>query len=239
MPYHPVSKDLKARIPVLFYEQNFKVKEIYDLLGIKKFLVYQSLAYTHCYGVPYNPHAQKLGRHHTLSQEDIKLVAVLLNHRHCINLDKIQAELYNHRGTSVSITTLLCTLRCLHYSHKCVSARALERNDLLHSAFMNKIANEVPNPDMLMFIDEAACNRKTSARMKGWSLVGKKCVQRRYFICRQRFSILPILTLDGIITYDIIPGSVTSERFVQFLHELVVCFHFYPFCCETYTVYGG
>jgi hypothetical protein len=76
---------------------------------------------------------------------------------------------------------------------------------------MNKISNEVLNPDMLMFIDEAAFNRKTSARMKGWSLVGKRCVQRRYFIHGQRFSILPILTLDGIITYDIIPGSVTSE----------------------------
>jgi len=208
MPYHPVSKDLKACIPVLFYEQNFKVKEICSLLGIKKSLVYQSLACTCCYGVPYNPHAWKLGRRRTLSQEDIKLIAVLLNCRHCIYLDEIQAELYNHHGTSVS---LLRTLHRLHYSCKCVSACALERNDLLCSVFMNKISNEVLNPDMLMFIDEAAFNRKTSARMKGWSLVGKRCVQRRYFIHGQRFSILPILTLDGIITYDIIPGSVTSE----------------------------
>lgn len=37
------------------------------------------------------------------------------------------------------------------------------------------------------------------------------------------FSILPILTLNGIIAYDIVKGSVTSEQFVQFLQELVVC----------------
>jgi transposase len=36
------------------------------------------------------------------------------------------------------------------------------------------------------------------------------------------FSILPILTLDGIITHDVIPGSVTSERFLRFLRELVI-----------------
>jgi DDE superfamily endonuclease len=40
----------------------------------------------------------------------------------------------------------------------------------------------------------------------------------------KRFSILPILTLDGIIAYDIIEGSVTTEHFVQFLQELVVRF---------------
>jgi hypothetical protein len=30
----------------------------------------------------------------------------------------------------------------------------------------------------------------------------------------ERFSILPILTLNNIITYNIVPGSVTSERFL-------------------------
>lgn len=47
-------------------------------------------------------------------------------------------------------------------------------------------------------------------------------MQRRCFGRGERFSILPILTLDGIITYDIVPGSVNSERFLQFLRELVV-----------------
>jgi hypothetical protein len=89
---------------------------------------------------------------------------------------------------------------------------------------MNDIADIVPNPDMVMFVDEAARNNKTSFRKKGWSLKGRRCVQRRCFVRGQRFSILPVLTLDGIITYDIIPGSVTSERFLQFLCELVVSF---------------
>jgi hypothetical protein len=87
---------------------------------------------------------------------------------------------------------------------------------------MNRIADEVTDPNMLMFVDEAACNKKTSARTRGWSLVGKRCVQRRCFGRGERFSILPILTLDGIVMYDIIPGSVTSARFLQFLRELVV-----------------
>ncbi|KAF9222260.1 hypothetical protein BS17DRAFT_708706 [Gyrodon lividus] len=33
------------------------------------------------------------------------------------------------------------------------------------------------------------------------------------------YSIVPILTLDGIIPYDIVEGSVTSDCFIQFLHK--------------------
>src|SRR6266852_2244881 len=221
MPYHSISKDLKARIPIL-RQQGYNVKKIGSLLGIKKTLIYRFLAHVHHHGVPYNPHAYKFGHHRTLLHEDLKLIVALLNRRHCIYFDELQAELYNMRGTFLSQPTLMRTLHQLHYSHKCVTTRALERDDLMHSAFMNRITDEVPNPDMLIFIDEAAHNRRASVRAKGWSLVERRCVQRWHFICGQRFSILPILILDGIIIYNIIPGSVDSKCFVQFLCELVV-----------------
>ena len=97
---------------------------------------------------------------------------------------------------------------------------------------MNRVADKVPNPDMLIFIDEATRNRRASGQAKGWSLVGRRCMQRRHFIRGQRFSILPILTLDGIIMYDIIPGSVDSRCFVQFLRELVVRFFSLSLCLK-------
>lgn len=80
----------------------------------------------------------------------------------------------------------------------------------------------MPDPAMLMFVDEAARNKRTSARRWGWSLKGRRCVQRRCFVRGQRYSILPILTLDGIIVHDIIEGSVTAEKFLHFLERLVV-----------------
>ena len=187
-------------------------------------IIPRTLSYANVYGVSYNPHTRCThGQKRILSQGDLRFIVALLNCKHCIYLDEIQTQLGNERGKLISIPTLVRTLRRLHYSHKGVSACALERDDLLCSAYMNNIADIVTNPDMLMFVDEAARNKKSSARMKGWSLVGERCVERRCFGRGQRFSILPILTLDGIITYDIVPGSVTSERFLQFLRELVVC----------------
>jgi hypothetical protein len=40
---------------------------------------------------------------------------------------------------------------------------------------------------------------------------------------RHKVHTAAVLTLDGIIAYDLVPGSITTEHFVQFLQELVVC----------------
>lgn len=224
MPRRHVLRDLKARIPILFYQQGYSVKEICGLLGIKKSLAYQSLSYFKTYGLSYNPHAHKTGRRRTLSHADMKYINTLLNRRHILYLDELQDELLAARRVEISIPTLCRALRRLDLTSKTVSARALERNNILRSAFMNKIADEVPDPNMLMFVDEAARNRRTSQRKKGWALRGRRCVQKRFFVRGERYSILPILSLDGIIAYDIIPGSITAEKFLEFLRELVVSF---------------
>jgi hypothetical protein len=54
-----------------------------------------------------------------------------------------------------------------NYSCNEVSAHTLERDNLLRFAFMNTIADIVTNPDMLMFVDKAAHNKKTSAGTRG------------------------------------------------------------------------
>ena len=57
-------------------------------------------------------------------------------------------------GVVVSETTILRTLRRIHFTRKSVSIRALERNDLARSAYMNTIAELVTDPAQLVFIDE-------------------------------------------------------------------------------------
>jgi hypothetical protein len=110
----------------------------------------------------------------------------------------------------------------LHFTNKDVSGHALECNKEQRAIFMNHIADIVTDPNMLMFGDEAAKDEQTSAQKQGWALWGSQCIQQKCFMCGHQLSILPILTLNRIIAYDIIEGSVTSERFLQFLRKLVV-----------------
>ena len=190
-PWH-VSHDLKEWIPILFHAQPFKVKEICEILGIQKSLVYQTLAYHRDHGVPYTPTAGFAGGgwNWTLKRTDIKLIRSLLNQQHCLYLDEIQEELHWHHGVCVSVPTLLGTLHHLHFSQKVVSACALEHNELECSMFMNCMAELETDLAQLMGIDEALHNSKTSIRKMGWSLKCWRCFQWRIFVHGQRVSIL-------------------------------------------------
>ncbi|KAG2113826.1 uncharacterized protein F5147DRAFT_556277, partial [Suillus discolor] len=88
--------------------------------------------------------------------------------------------------------------------------------------FINHIAEIASNPEMLMFGDEAAKDERTLIYRFGHSKIGTRCIQRKCWIQGKQYSILPILTLDGIIVYDIIEESIMSERFVQFLQKHVL-----------------
>jgi transposase len=223
MPSHSVSRDIKARIPILHNNLGYSIKEIGRVLGIKKSLIYRTLYFHRLHGVTYNPHSTQQSRHRDLTSTDISFIQGLLHQKHASYLDEIQEQLLIRRGTNISLMTLSRTLHRLNFTHKSVSGHALERNTQLRAVFMNRIADQVPDPNMLMFGDESSKDARTSVRRQGWSLRGTRCIQKRCFVRGRRFSILPILSLDGIIAYDIIEGSVTSEWFVQFLRELVVC----------------
>jgi transposase len=119
-----VSHKLKARIPVLFYDQKYTIDQICNILRVKKSLVYKSLHYFHLYRTAHNPHAHKGGRNRTLSLVDIKFLTALVDQPHSIYLHEIRHALSKHRGRAVSITTISRALHQLNFSQKCVSIKA-------------------------------------------------------------------------------------------------------------------
>ena len=223
MPRRSVSRDIKDRIPVLRFEQGRSVEEICTILGVKKSLVYATLEYHHKYGVLYNPLARKSGRHRRVSGIIIPHIRSLLEERPTVYADEIQEYLAKDHSLHVSIRAVLRTLRRMHWSSKAVTKIAKERNDELRADFCAYMATLVTDPAQLMFGDESAVDGRTSARRRGWAPIGMRCVQRTCFVRGKRYSLLPILTLDGLITWKIFEGSVTSEMFVEFLRECVVC----------------
>jgi hypothetical protein len=59
----------------------------------------------------------------------------------------------------------------------------------MQAAFMNTIAEDVPRPDMLMFLDEAACNSK-NLEGHGLGFSWKKMCAKKVF-CRRRVVLDP------------------------------------------------
>jgi len=226
MPPIGASDDLKSCIPVL-YSEGYSVKDICHLLGIKKTLAYNVLNRYHRYGTISNPNTYSclVRGARSLCPADFSFISAVVKHRPSIYLDELKEQLSLQRNVHISLATISRALKKLSITRKAVSVRAQERNEVARAVYMNKIAEEVPDPNMLLFVDEAAKDERTTARRYGRAGRGNRCAVQHRFVRGIRYSIIAAITLDGIIAYDIVEGPVDTERFVRFLNEQVVCSH--------------
>ena len=149
--------DLKARIPVLRFEFGLCKRNMQGPWHPENSR-YKTLHYYCLHGTTSNP--STFGQR-KLTQVDFAFIRDMIAQHHSLYLDEIQEELLAHRGTLVSIPTLAQALCRLDFLHKKVSARALERNEIIRTAF---IGTEVPDPAMLMFTDQMVKDEQTSSR---------------------------------------------------------------------------
>ena len=151
---------------------------------------------------------------------DVNYIYSLLTANPTLYLDELQDQLYAVRNIHVSIATICRALRRLAITHKTVSAAALERNELLRATWQ-AAHGDIPM-ESFVWMDEAAVDDHTNQRSRGWSVIGHACVRRVAFIRGVRYSVLPALSLDGIIALDIFEGSVNKLRFIKFIREQLV-----------------
>jgi len=78
------------------------------------------------------------------------------------------------------------------------------------------------DPQQLVFVHEAGVDDQTNLCRYGWALLGQACVCHTSFLRGRKYSILPALSVDGIVALDIFEGSVNREHFLTFLRNHLV-----------------
>jgi len=81
--------------------------------------------------------------------------------------------------------------------------------------------------DQIVAVDESAANERTRDRKFGWSPQGVPCRVRLPGRRTERWSILPALTVDGWLDYELHQGSFDAERFEAFIERVLE--HMNPF----------
>ena len=192
---------------------------IYCLLGIKKTLVYKTLDFYRSFGTIESPSRHTRARNQALLPANIEFLIDLLQSKPTIYLDEIQDKLLRHQGCCISIPTLFRTLQCLK---TCLCTCTQEKQNTVCHFYepCGRNCTRSKHTDVW----RRGCARYLYAFFckDGRSLKGSRCVQKKHFLCGTRYSIVPFITLDGIITYEIIEGPVSSECFTRFLREYVV-----------------
>ena len=119
---------------------------------------------------------------------------------------------------------------------KKVSISALEQNEDARNEYLLTVGLGF-SAEQLVFVDESACNRITTHRQCAWSPIGNRARRHDYFVRGKRqasfmlhsmlysfisrYSILPAMSLDGILHLAIQDCPYTAVQFNSFIEVLL------------------
>lgn len=232
MPPH-LPQSLRERI--IEWKKTMDAKEIAALAGCSLSTVYEVLRLHREYGTVNNPQAHLRPHPRILTFQDLAFIESILQANPALYLDEIQDRLLCQRGVDVSVATISRAIRRMAISWKKISIAAAERNELLRAAWQCKYG-DIPK-EYFVWIDESSVDDTTNQRRYGWSRVGTACVHCAAFVRGQRYSILPALTVDGIVAHDIFEGSVNKDRFIRFVEEELVSFRTAHLVTQCFIIY--
>ena len=128
-----------------------------------------------------------------------------------------------------------------------ITCPAHEQDDEQRARFQANIGENY-SPETLVFLDESACNRITGWQSKGWAPIGKRAQKHDYFVRGQRYfchlhflliivhwlaklrySILPAISLDGVLHLEL---SCNPGLLMSFVHSLTYCWTKWTLICK-------
>ena len=80
--------------------------------------------------------------------------------------------------------------------------------------------------EQLIFIDESAKDERSLSREYGYALINTRAQKKIVFVRGKRYSILPALSLEEIIGFEIIEDGYDKEKFKNFIFLKVVSHDF-------------
>lgn len=102
---------------------------------------------------------------------------------------------------------------------------------MLRSAFIANIGANF-SAEQLIFVDESAKDERSLARRYGYAMRNSPAVKKNVFVRGKRYTILPAMSLDGIIALDVMEGSCDKKRFEKFIISQVVCMYDHSFAIQ-------
>lgn len=158
------------------------------------------------------------GRRRMLTAMEVKFLCDCVERRPDVTLAELQTELRQVCTVETSLQTIARSLQRRGYTLKMVTRPALERNKQDREDFKTLIDTHF-RPEQLVFVGESHFNRLMS---RSWSISDERASSRcEVFLRGTTYSILPALSLDGILHLDVLDNAITVDDFRRFLLGLL------------------
>ena len=226
-----VSKDLKLRAYVLVSTGLYSASSAAILLGVSERSIRRWVANVRRRGEVQTPLLFR-GRPSKLDTAVLKELYVLVKSHPSLYLDEISAWLAAYHGLDVSLSTLHRALERLGLTRKKLRRTAIQRDELTRTQCIHDITSRF-TADQLVFADESSKDDRTCQRLYGRAPSGRRACEARTFARGVRYSILPALSLEGILTVRVVRGSVDGLEFYDWVVSDLVSLFFVCFSSES------
>ena len=109
------------------------------------------------------------------------------------------------------------------WTHKLLQKAASERNEEVHRAFTDFVKANIL-ASMVVSVDETSKDNQTIFCRFGWAPQGQRAQAAVDFVRGDQFSIVAALNIGGYVATRVVPGSVDSDEFFDFIvHDIVSC----------------
>ena len=145
-------------------------------------------------------------------------IITLLLDRPGIFLQEIQTELDEQLGIEVTPSCICKFLRKNGFSRQRIYSYAIQRDEELRLQFMDDVSI-YESPGMFIFLDEMGTDRRDIYRKKGYSVRGKPLRERRLLVRGKHLSCIAFLSINGLLDWEIVNGTVDGDRFYEFVQR--------------------
>jgi len=144
-----------------------------------------------------------------------------------VYLDELRTQLEEACGIKVHESTVWRALKRRGFTLKKITKAAMERSDLKRFQYMYRIGLNY-QPDQFVFVDESSFDRRATFRDYAYALKDQHALRKCFSVRGKRYSILPALSLNGILYSHIVDSSFTSSSFKDFIEGLLEQMQPYP-----------
>jgi hypothetical protein len=96
----------------------------------------------------------------------------------------------------------------------------LKRNEQVREDFKRLINGDF-RLEQLVFADESRFNGLTLKRPYAWSIHGERASRFEFSLRGQTYSLLPALSLDGVLHLEVVENAVSGDDFLRFVQGLL------------------
>ncbi|KAF9490411.1 hypothetical protein BDN71DRAFT_1400019, partial [Pleurotus eryngii] len=160
------------------------------------------------------------GRLQLLEHADVDYLIKLICQNPNYFLDELLVMLDTNCFISIHFMTIYHELQWAGLSRKKLCKIAKERNEPQWAAFITYMAQYCP--EEISFIDEVSKDEWTTAHCYRWSHSGTCSEKSLLFVHGRRTMTEALLSLDGIMAWTVVEGSMMKVMFLAWLEDVVV-----------------